>query len=101
MIEITTAIVAIVVFALSVWLNIFLIRKLLFFSENIDVLAEAATDFEQHLERVNAMETYYGDETLAELLEHSSSLAADLQDFKDTYGELRSNDKERTEKAQA
>ena len=101
MIEIITVIVTSTIFALSVWLNVFLIRRLIFFSENIDMLTETIVDFEQHLEKVNAMETYYGDETLAELLEHSSTVVGEMQEFKDTYGELKLNDKERTKKAQA
>ena len=100
MIEIITTIIAIVVFIFSAWLNIFLIRRLLFFSENIDSLAEVIADFEQHLEKVNNMETYYGDETLAQLLEHSSAVVDEIQEFKNRYGESKLDDKKTAKEAQ-
>jgi|3_EtaG_2_1085321.scaffolds.fasta_scaffold63088_2 hypothetical protein len=100
MIEIITAIIAIVVFIFSAWLNVFLIRRLLFFSENVDMLTETIVDFEQHLEKVNSMETYYGDETLAQLLEHSSTVVDEMQEFKNIYGESKLDDKKNTKKAQ-
>ena len=100
MIEIVASIIAIVVFLFSTWLNVFLIRRLLFFSENVDSLTETIVDFEQHLEKVNNMETYYGDETLAQLLEHSSTVVDDIQDFKNIYEESKLDDEKNTKKAQ-
>lgn len=100
MIEIVTTITAIIVFVFSAWLNVFLIRRLLFFSESVDLLTETIVDFEQHLEKVNNMETYYGDETLAQLLEHSSAVVDEIQEFKNRYGESKLDDKKTAEKAQ-
>ena len=63
----------------SVALNVLLvwyIRKvqteyILFVRDNLEALADMHTEFNEHLEVVNDMEMYFGDQTLVELLKHS------------------------------
>ena len=53
-----------ILFALSVWANILLLRRLLFISENLDNLLYIIENYSAHLEEVYSMETFYGDATL-------------------------------------
>ena len=54
-------------------------------SENMQVLVEEVLLFDTHLNNVHEMETFYGDETLGELLRHSKGLTETLEDFAEIY----------------
>jgi hypothetical protein len=41
--------------------------------------------FSEHLEAVHSMETFYGDQTLQALLEHSTLVVTMLQEFDEIY----------------
>ena len=76
----------------SVPLNIFLIwycRNLMVslydVSENMQALVEEVLLFDQHLNSVHEMETFYGDETLGNLIRHSRGLTETLEDFAEIY----------------
>tara|TARA_R110000824_G_scaffold139029_1_gene303985 strand:- start:6689 stop:6985 length:297 start_codon:yes stop_codon:yes gene_type:complete len=74
-----------IIAAASITLNIYLIRKLLYFNENLDLVVTSSDGFIKHLGKIYDMQTFYGDETLSGLLEHSKQLKEDLQEFKDRY----------------
>ena len=69
----------IVTMCLSITLNVLLIwfvRKIqtdyiLFIRDNIEGLVQMHEEFNEHLDVVNNMEMYFGDQTLVELLKHS------------------------------
>jgi hypothetical protein len=71
---------------ISVGLNVFLLKRMLYFSENVDSLLSSLTEFNRHLEEVNSYELYYGDEVLGNLLEHSKEAVNDVKDFQNNYG---------------
>lgn len=78
--------------ALSFAINLFLIwycRRLLervfYTSENMEALVEEVSLFRVHLNSIHELEIFYGDETLGNLLRHSSSLAETLEDFESIY----------------
>tara|TARA_Y100000310_G_C20337802_1_gene648347 strand:- start:177 stop:434 length:258 start_codon:yes stop_codon:yes gene_type:complete len=62
-----------------------MLKKLLFVSENIGDLLETLENFAEHLEGVYNMETYYGDQTLEKLLEHSKGIAEEIRAYRDIY----------------
>ena len=73
---------------ISVSLNvvfIWYIRKLIqefrYLMENADDTMESLNDFTQHLERLYELETYYGDESLKNLIRHSKSILEEIKDF--------------------
>jgi hypothetical protein len=85
----TLLIISIIV---SVLLNIFLIwycRNLMIslydVSTNMQTLVEEVLLFDNHLNSVHEMETFYGDETLGNLLRHSKGLIDTLEDFVEIY----------------
>jgi len=78
-------IVFIIMFFFSVWFNFYLIRKLLYFSENFDQISTLVEDFSNHLDTVHELPMFYGDESLQKLLEHSRALRKDLIDFQRKY----------------
>ncbi len=68
-----------IILLLSIMLNVLLVwyvRKvqteyILFVRDNLEALIEMQSEFNEHLELVNNMEMYFGDQTLVGLLEHS------------------------------
>ena len=85
----TLLIISIIV---SVFLNIFLVwycRNLMIslydVSVNMQALVEEVLLFDNHLNSVHEMETFYGDETLGNLLRHSRGLTETLEDFAEIY----------------
>jgi peroxiredoxin len=70
---------------LLVWYGYKLVKKSLGFSENIHFITDDMGEFVSHLEAVYEMQTFYGDETLQNLLLHSKRLADDIEEFKIHY----------------
>ena len=82
----------IILLVLSVALNVFLIiylrwllRKFAFLSENIGDLISSVDGFSKHLESVHELETFYGDATLKNLIDHSQQIVKDVEMYKDIY----------------
>jgi hypothetical protein len=79
----------IVTLCLSITLNVLLIwfvRKIqtdyiLFIRDNIEGLVQMHQEFNEHLEVVNNMEMYFGDQTLVGLLEHSKFTKQQTENF--------------------
>ncbi len=79
----------IVTLCLSVALNVLLIwfvRKIqteyiLFIRDNLEGMVEMHREFNEHLEQVNNMEMYFGDETLVGLLQHSKFTKERTEEF--------------------
>ena len=82
---------------LSIWLTIALVfsvslnallllfsrqksRQVVAFSENIVELIDLINDYRSHLKVIYQLDTFYGDETLQKLLEHTTYLAQILED---------------------
>ena len=90
----------IIALSASVILNIFLflyLRWLLsnftFLSENIYNLLESAETFSNHLSAVYELETFYGDETLQNLLTHAKQVVKEIKVYKDIYTITNDEDK--------
>jgi hypothetical protein len=62
-----------------------ILSKLLYVSESIGDFLIVIDNFTTHLETVNNMETYYGDETLQSLLEHSRIIMDEIEQFESIY----------------
>jgi len=71
--------------AFFIWYIYQVLKKLLFVSENIGDLLETLEGFGEHLEGVYSLETYYGDQTLEKLLEHSKEIVKEVQAYRDIY----------------
>lgn len=85
------SIVGVVLFILfiisSIWANIFLTRKLLYFTENVNNVNESIDGFVDHLDGLYELPLFYGDENMKKLVEHSKQLRSELKDFRETYKE--------------
>jgi len=77
----------VVMFFASIWLNIYLFRKLLYFNENFYMVSSSLDNFTKHLDQIYELPTFYGDETLQGLVEHSRDLRDDLNQFQQRYSE--------------
>ena len=67
------------------WYTRSLVKKFVFLSENIDDLFYGLASYSDHLEALYEMETYYGDETLEKLIQHSKNIVKEVNNFKDVY----------------
>ena len=81
-----------VLLILSVLLNIFfgwysylLIRKVLYASDNTSEILNAIDRYQGHLKNVYELETFYGDETLQHLLDHTGELTTFLVECESAY----------------
>jgi len=78
--------------AFSVSANVFLLwfartssGRLTIVASNIDEIMSALENFENHLETLYEMETFYGDETLHSVLLHARGITEFLSEFEDIY----------------
>ena len=78
-----------IILLLSIALNVLLVwyvRKvqteyILFIIDNLEALTDMHSEFNEHLEVVNNMEMYFGDQTLVGLLEHSKFVKEQTAEF--------------------
>ena len=59
----------------------YLLKQLTFVSTNLIDLNNEAVSFAAHLKSIYELETFYGDETLHGLLEHSIYFTSKIEDF--------------------
>jgi len=68
-----------------VWYIYKLLKKLLFVSDNIGDFLDVLQNYSEHIESVYNMETYYGDETIDRLLEHSKEIVKEIKAYEEIY----------------
>ena len=86
--------------ALSAFINVIfiwyitqLLKRFLTFQEELDKFSETLEEYRDHIDIVNGLERFYGDQTLANLLRHSKALVEECQSFQrllkqeEEYGE--------------
>ena len=66
---------------LFVWYIIQLLRRFLSFQDELDVFSITLEEYKEHIDVVSNLESFYGDETLGNLLRHSKSLVEECQKF--------------------
>lgn len=69
-----------------VWYGYLLIRKVLFVSSNTTEVLVAIERYKEHINGVYELETFYGDETLKSLLDHTGELSTFLSECENAYG---------------
>lgn len=67
------------------WYGYKLLRKYSYASENTTEMLDAIEQYKKHLRSVYELETFYGDETLQSLLDHSEQLVAYLVDCENSF----------------
>lgn len=82
---ITFLVVSVALNILALWFIRNVLTKLLFVSSNLSEVNDVMMKFAEHLEQVHGMETFYGDQTLQSLLEHSALVVTMLQEFDEIY----------------
>ena len=75
----------IILFILSIWGNIYLIKKLLRINENLYGVLASLDEYIVHLKDVYSKDRFYGDETLQGLLKHSQDVGEELENFVEQY----------------
>tara|TARA_B100000886_G_C20333560_1_gene453462 strand:- start:295 stop:582 length:288 start_codon:yes stop_codon:yes gene_type:complete len=64
-----------------VWYIVQLLKRFLTFQEELDNFSETLEEYKEHIDIVNSLERFYGDETLGNLLRHSKALVEECQSF--------------------
>ena len=86
-ISIIGAVLFVLFVVFSIWANVFLTRKLLYFTENVNKINGSIGGFIDHLDELYEMPMFYGDENLQKLINHSKQLGDELKDFREMYKE--------------
>ena len=68
-----------------IWYIFQLLKRFLNFQRQLDDFVDKIDDYEEHVAAVYNMETFYGDPTLSNLLEHSKNISAECEGFKVFY----------------
>ena len=68
-----------------IWYVRKILTKLLFVSENIGDFVVVIDNYASHLESVYNMETFYGDETIQGLIEHTKEVVTEAEEFESVY----------------
>ena len=66
----------------------YLLKRLVFFAENIDNLREEVEEYSVHLESLYEMEMFYGDETIKGMIDHTKHVLTRIEDFEEFYSLL-------------
>ena len=82
---ITLLVISVALNAVAFWFVRNLLTKLLFVSNNLGEVNEVMQKFAEHLDAVHGMETFYGDQTLQGLLQHSELVVQMLGEFDEIY----------------
>jgi len=77
---------SIVINLFLVWYGYLLIRKVLYVSSNTTEILIAVDRYKKHINGVYELETFYGDETLKSLLDHTGELSTFLSECENAYG---------------
>ena len=90
-----------VLFGLSFIVNLFLIwyivqllRRFLAFQQDLDNFVIKLEEYEGHIEIVNKLERFYGDETLGNLLRHSKAIVEESKQFKNILETIEDDEEE-------
>ena len=75
-----------------------ILKKMAFLSENIGDLLSSLGGFSKHLEAIYELETFYGDVTLKNLIQHSKNIVKDIELYKEIYTLFQEEDDEELEK---
>jgi len=70
---------------LFIWYIIKMIKRVLAFQDRLDDFVESLETYEGHVDVIYNLETYYGDETLGNLLRHSKAVVEECQEFRALY----------------
>lgn len=66
---------------LLIWYIVQLLRRFLSFQDELDNFSVMLEEYQNHIDIINSLERFYGDETLGNLLRHSKSLVEECQKF--------------------
>ena len=91
-IYITIAAISVLFNVFFFWYNRGLLSRLYFIANNIDALVDETVSFRDHLKSVYGLETFYGDETLTNLIKHVKVYSEILSDFEEIYTLLDENE---------
>jgi|ETNvirenome_6_85_1030632.scaffolds.fasta_scaffold01536_2 hypothetical protein len=60
-------------------------KRIYVISSNLSSIQEEIKSFREHLDSIYELETFYGDETLKSLLDHSRDLSNELEKYENIY----------------
>jgi hypothetical protein len=64
------------------WYCTKLLKKIYFITDTMNVVNARTSEFVGHLEHVHSLDTYYGDQTIQELIKHSKELRDFISDYR-------------------
>ena len=89
--SVTLLVMSMVMNGILFWYVKRMIGKMMFVAQNINDVLQMARNFRKHVQAVSELETFYGDETIEFLLQHSTDFANQLEDFYASYAVTEEN----------
>jgi hypothetical protein len=80
-----------VIIGLLVWYIKNLIARIYFFIEDVKTIKKLTKDFAKHLDNIYAMELFYGEPVLEELIKHTKFLNKELKSFENVFDNIEVN----------
>ena len=78
-------VISVIINGLLIWFNREAIGKLLFVSNNVADTMGLIEEYNEHLESLYEMETFYGDTTLKGLIDHTKFVLVEMKKFEQVY----------------
>ena len=86
--------VSLVINILLGWYIVQLLKRFLAFQEELDYFMERLEEYDGHLDTINNLERFYGDETLANLVRHSKDIVKECKDIRSIVEDNYDDDEE-------
>ena len=77
--------IAVIIIVFLIWYIRKILNELLYISGNIGDFLVVIDNYSEHLETVYNMETYYGDETIQGMVEHTKVIVEEIRQFESVY----------------
>ena len=90
----TLLILSVIANGLLIWYIVQLLKKILTDDENIGDLVDKLNNFSAHLEALYNQETFYADERLQSLLQHSKEIVEEVEAYAELYDFIQEKDNE-------
>jgi hypothetical protein len=77
--------IAAIIIVFLIWYIRKILNELLYISEHIGDFLVVIDNYSEHLEKVYNMETYYGDDTIQGMVEHTKVIVEEIKQFESVY----------------
>tara|TARA_B100001123_G_scaffold372815_1_gene436990 strand:+ start:101 stop:412 length:312 start_codon:yes stop_codon:yes gene_type:complete len=86
------------IIGLAAWCIFFLLKRLLYLSDNLQGVVVELEEYEKHIEKIYSMEMFYGEPVIQNLLEHTHEVNVNIKEFIEEYSERQTIEEKENQK---